>query len=539
MTRATAFVLIVCVLERPAPASDVTGQRVHLRHGLQAGTLARYELTARSTRLRRGPAEHTQLEQSQSGRLVQYVLEADAGRARRVQMLALGPSEVRRHARDGFAVVPPPTAASLGLDPGGAYMTIDEATPTAAPPLVPAEQATALALLSALFAWPIDDVVVGQHWSRPTESGGLAGSLIWSLARVDLAPDCRTATISARFGPPSGGSAGPVRLDSATAELVWDLDAGSVLNLTARVVCLVRHPDFDDEYETDLTAVRREVTVLGEGQRQQMREALRELAEAVAAEKRGSPEAALAKARRFLTRWPDAAWRPVAEQLIERLAPPPAEHARAAPFADEGELQRQLAAAVERWQKATREHDERALSGLREWFEQVVAANRDAVVSLLPAADPGARAVGVFALAFSEHDLDLVAMQEAAGDADGRVRAWAAYGLAIRGDAQTDFGTLRLLVGDEDTNVRARACEAVAACVPADSRDARRACRLLLARLADDEDAVRYQAASALTHLATRADLPRIEAVRKRETTAAVREILDRLLQILTESKPR
>jgi len=508
---------------------------VVLRHGLEAGSLNVYELVAETTRTRCGPTEDSQLASRQEGRLVVYLLETVSGRTRRVQMLSLRAAQVREYSRQRLPVHPLPSSADLGLDPGGVYMTIDELTPAAAPPFIappPDSARPAFWLLLGELRWPEEGLRVGQSWSLPAARESLEGGWHWTLRRVEATPTNRTGLLGWRLEPASTRLQSS-QFEAATAELIWDLEAGRLVRFSGMGVFRERRPEFDERSQVRPTLSLGESRAQSPAEQRRTRSALQVLADAVAAERQGSVEAALQKARDYLARWPESPWRPVADQLVERLTARPERPSQDATVPDDSSLQQQLAAAVEQWQAATRDQDGAVLRQLRTWFEQTAAANHDKVMSLLGGEDPGPRAVAVFALAFSGEGLDLIALQGAAADRDGRVRAWVAYALATRADPRTEFRTLAALAGDEDPNVRARACEAVGACVTPDSPRARPARMLLLARLRDDFDGVRLQAGLALLRLATPEDRPQIEAVRNAETQPAVEDVLDRLVERL------
>ena len=149
------------------------------------------------------------------------------------------------------------------------------------------------------------------------------------------------------------------------------------------------------------------------------------------------------------------------------------------------------------------------------------------------AEDANHRALAGFALGFAEDTASLALLYELAEQPATRVRAWAAYALAVRADPQTDARLLVALLTDEQSTVRARACQAAAACLHGNREFGDRTKRLLLGRLDDDSNQVRFQAAVALERFAQRDDLARLKEAAQYEdiplVQARLRHIIARL----------
>lgn len=505
------------------------------RHDMTAGRLVEYEVSVEVTRDRRGPAEWTQISDRQTGYLVRYVMSADAHRAQRVELLKLAPAEVVSATRDGVGISPRPSGAALRLDPGGVYMTVTEVTPSDAPSLVPTGtdgRLIGIALLLAAPRWPEKPAAT---WTSVVTIGDDDASVTWRAEDAGTsALEAGTQTFTAAIEAAAAASAGGARGITLDATLVWDEVNQVLQRVSGTARYRVSDYRYDDAYLVTLTRTRRRLDDLATADRRTMRDSILALNDAIATHRRGDRDAAERAARAFIQRWPSSPWRPTIDRLLDDLSNADDASVAAPPeTAAPKELLAQLGDAMAAWQTADRTADERARAQLRATLAPQVAGARDTIREFLSADDPGPRAVAVFALAFTDDGLDLLALQDATGDADARVRAWAAYALAIRADSRTEFRTLRLLARDEDANVRARACEAIAACIAPDGKDARAARTLLLDRLSDEFDGVRYHAALALTRLAEPADLGRIEAARNVEPTETVTEALDRLMDRL------
>ena len=88
-------------------------------------------------------------------------------------------------------------------------------------------------------------------------------------------------------------------------------------------------------------------------------------------------------------------------------------------------------------------------------------------------------------------------------------------------------------MSDENELVRARACQAVRACLPERAAVRDRVRRLLFERLDDNSGQVRYQAALAMGAFANVEDVPRLRLSAESEIATPVRERLEGLVQRL------
>lgn len=528
---ATLLIVFAFALAPPAAAGAP-----RLENAITAGRLVEYDLTIEMTRDRRGPTGWTQVSDRQTGHLVRYNLSASDAEAQRIEMLILSPAAVVSATRDGVGVTPRPTPTELHLDAGGDYMTVNPITALNAHTLVPDgdnDRLIGVALLMATPQWPTSPTT---QWTSTVSLHGNEIAVTWHVGADTPKTTGDTVTLRSAIDESADVSPGDAHAMTIHSTLVWDTAAGvaSSLNGTARY--RVSKPQFDESYSVHVVMTRRRLEDLSPAGQRDMHDAVLALNTAIAANRRGDREAAERDARAFVERWPISPWRPIMDRLLADLASGTAASSAPPAATQPAALLARLSQAMQSWQEADRAADDTTRHQLRTSLIPLVSASREEVRTMLKSDEPGPRAVGAFALAFTDDGLDLLALQDVTGDVDGRVRAWAAYALAIRADPRTEFRALQLLARDDDANVRARACEAVAACVPQDSRESRAARSLLLERLHDDFDGVRFHAAIALMSLAEPADLPQIEAVRKVEPSETVSDALDRLMKQLSPS---
>jgi HEAT repeat protein len=200
------------------------------------------------------------------------------------------------------------------------------------------------------------------------------------------------------------------------------------------------------------------------------------------------------------------------------------------------ELAQTLSRLVVAWQQSASAipgacpRDVPQLAELAGRFRELATRHRAELVSMAAAGDQDRGAMAAFALGFSDDPATLTLLYDLAARPSPRVRAWAVYALSVRADPQTDARLLAALLSDEDSTVRARACQAVAACLRADREARVRIKRLLFARLDDDSTQVRFQAAVALERLAHAEDLTRLEEAAAHEDVPLVKSQLEALI---------
>src|SRR5262249_8294673 len=151
---------------------------------------------------------------------------------------------------------------------------------------------------------------------------------------------------------------------------------------------------------------------------------------------------------------PTSIWLPaladVEKHALEAAAP--------APEMTQAELTKALAAQVGQWEKAVLKQDDDADARARRALRDLSERHAMLLKAMMRDPDDSVRALGVFAGSSGESPEHLAGVMMAVRAPAARVRAWAAQGLAARGDRLTDPDILRKLMGDDDPTVRARAC---------------------------------------------------------------------------------
>jgi hypothetical protein len=391
----------------------------------------------------------------------------------------------------------------------------------------------ALEGLWAWVVWPSKPMRVGERWVATASPE--ANSIEWECLLKDhsSAGDGSVATVTFET---RGGEGAATR---ASGRIEWDVEAGQLISAEAR-----------GEWKTNgrprtlRLGIRLERS---EGVGPQRRRALYEqfvsAIEIARLYRDGELGGAEEKAGEFVRSTPRSEWVALARSVLVHADDRRNDSKRL----DEDVLFATLSRLVVRWQEiASVQMDAtevvppelRRLAGS---FRVVVEANREAVMARagLRGAESSHRATATFALGFDPERGALTALYGLAEEADVSVRAWATYALAVRGDPQTDARLLLGLLSDEDALVRARACQAVRACLAERAAVRDRVRRLLFERLDDNSVQVRYQAALGMEAFANEEDAARLRLSAESEIAVPVRERLEGLVQRLESGKAK
>jgi hypothetical protein len=385
-----------------------------------------------------------------------------------------------------------------------------------------AEIEEALRGLWAWCRWPSRPIVAGQEWEASSRQADSAWHWAFKGGPVDEPADAAGAVV--RF---EGFCGDPMRL-RVEGEVVWD----TVGDLLLRADAVARWSGDRGHRVLRLKAHRESAVVAAQAVRVEVRESFSQAVRVAAAYHAGEYEQASVLARRFLRECVHSPWRPVAESLVGPADEQTAPGMQPAPQ----ELADTLSQLVVAWQESASAipgacpKDVPELAELAGRFRALVTRYRAELISMAGAADPDRGAMAAFALGFSDDPATLALLYDLAERPSPRVRAWAVYALSVRADPQTDARLLGGLLNDEDDTVRARACQAVAACLRADREARARIKRLLFDRLDDDSNQVRFQAAVAVEHFAEDGDRTRLEEAAASEDVSLIKSRLEAII---------
>ncbi len=385
----------------------------------------------------------------------------------------------------------------------------------------------ALEGLWAWVVWPSKAIRVGERWVATASPE--ANSIEWDYLLEDDSSAGGRSVARVTFET-RGGEVGEPR---ARGRIDWDVEAGRLISAEARAEWKA-----NGRARTVRLVVRLERSEgVGPHRRRALYQQFVSAIEIARLYGDGELVRAEEKAKEFVRSTPKSEWVALARSVVAR-----ADERRNVPEQlDEDALFATLSRLVVRWQEiASVQMDAtevippelRRLAGS---FRVLVEANREAVMAQagLRGGESRHRATATFALGFDSERGALTALYGLAEEADVTVRAWATYALAVRGDPQTDARLLVGLLSDEDSLVRARACQAVRACLAERAAVHDRVRRLLFERLDDNSVQVRYQAALGMEAFANEKDAARLRLSAESEVAVPVRERLEGLVQRL------
>jgi hypothetical protein len=515
-----------------------------LRWGLQPGLLETYAVTIdrrsslQSYQTRQeGKLTRMFLAGSQPGQWnCAQMLELDQGRAVRV---AGSPAPTTSPADRIVALVPVPhTQLTVGL-----------ATQTDASLIVPGGSSFERDLMRAILEWgdwPEQGVGVGARWSRDFAAGSLAGPQRFLVESFDETARNRpvvqialTADLKNRAGPSA-----TYRVTGVTGTIRWAFRSKRLVEFRGHAVFTRNRAGADERIELDVIVQPKSRTLVSIAEHNASHEQITELAAAIREYNADRLVDAQGELGQFVRRWPGSRWRPVADFLVKQIAAEQASaHFAAGPTtsAPADALHNALVATLAQWRVATQRSDAARTTGSRESLERLARANRAEIVKLAESADASERALACLGLAFAGAPADVAVISGLTEDANTTVREIAYYALVIR--ASPLVGADVLIRGTEDAvaSVRARACEAIAACVRPDSPEAATLATELAPRLTDESPRVRAAAARALAAIGTREHVEPLERAANDPASQSVRpDLQDALRELKTrlEAKP-
>ncbi|MCK6455830.1 MAG: HEAT repeat domain-containing protein [Phycisphaerae bacterium] len=529
---ALAAIALSAALAHPLRAGE---RQIRLLNDLTPNRFATYriERTVRRT-VQRGSFVETCTHARRTDHIRFHLEEPQPGHVKVAQMTIDHPARVLALLHGEKRIVPAPEPEELEIAAGSARLYTEAQTARQAPLLVPAVGGAEQVMLAALLDfshWPEGRRQKQDAWERTIALSGFRGVQRFELADIFRKEGQTLLTITMQVEGSFAGSVGELgyAFDSGAAILTWSSTRRELVLFQGQAAYRRKGADAEQyDVKVDLALTKSEL--LDEERAGQLRQQLVEFTALLDARDRKPPREALADCDAFLGRWRDSPWSPAVDQLIDQIH----RKIRTPPPLSEAELKDLLAKELIRWQAATSSSNEAERMKSAGVYRTLAERYRPRLIELLQRGEPSVRATAAFALGFGTSPANLATLQAAARDSDATVRAWATYALAVRKSAETDAALLKALLSDREANVRARACQAVAACVAATSAEAESFRIVLIERvLRDRSDAVRSRAAAALAQIGTRADIPALRRAKKREVEPAMRQIVQSAIDVI------
>ncbi len=485
---------------------------VRLRNDLSPGAYAQYDVVVKGVRRTPQRRHDEEIAFEQSGRLRLLVLPTSVPRPRnapRAWMMQLDDPVITSYTRGGEPVADIPHPKMVGLPPRSIQLHVGEIDhQNADASAVGGSRVQRAAMLLALdFAhWPDDIVTPDSEWQTESKRPELAGAWTHRYVRTDGARAQRQAVGSFQFeGKLAGEYDGVANIKVARGDWRWLVSKRSLQSVESQVVLEYGPPherrelSFDVKIEiAERSRLRGEALDKAAGQIQPLSNMAREALQF-------GTEDAKDKIRSFILDNPKSLWLPVAEDILERAEL----EERTINELDDNQVLEMLVALVRRWQGVAHRNEVEKLEPVRSTYRELMESNHEALMRLTRSQEANIRAMAVFAVAFGKKPQHGDRVIELTRDKDATVRAWATYGLAERREPNADAALLVQLLDDEDRNVRIRACMAAESNAnPDDSKHKRLLSKLLELIENDTNEQVQVRAASAVSKVAIKTDLP-------------------------------
>lgn len=506
------------------------------RNSILPGHLTRHDFARKITRTIARPDGEEVLVTEQAGYWLQCNINTPrAGRVTIYQMMVDAPARAVSFIRGRKQADPLPPAEQFGLDKGSTRLISEKKSSRDAPvqvPLAGPAEHCILANLLDIAHWPEKRLDVGHKWQRDIRTSTFEGTQTFEFVDLGMEENRAVGRLALLV---KGAFKGPLELDysfdKAQALISWSRPDGALSSIEARAEYSRRRGQLVEKYRLQLAVRLVRTVTLDEKAQEDIKAELTEFAAALEAERSNDLRAAGEACRQFRSAHANSLWLPAVEELAGRVE----QRLRGKPALSATQLQDALARNLVAYEAARSNQDFDLLDRTRAAVAQLGGDYAARLAKLAKEApDENARCQAVFALAFSKRPADFAAVQKYAVDESVKVRSMALAGLALRGDPRTRVEMLMAVLDDKKPQVRRRACEAIAACVPREHFSVAAIIeKLNRLMIHDRNDAVRLEAIRAITALGAPADVPLLEKALTHELNTENRDELDRCIGVL------
>lgn len=535
MNRLSICIVLTIILTVPVAVIAQGGERTTIRNNLLPGHFTEHRIQRVIHRKTKKDKKSEELVYSHLTDWVQLnVHEPRPGGVRVFQMVVDHPAKVVSLFKGAQRVTPTPSPDYFGLSRGNTRLHSLERSPTEAPALIPkcarAEAAVLRAMIDVAY-WQRGQVETGGKWVRDVRESDFEGTQQFEFTELLRAKD-ETAAVLTMYvtGAFKGDLENEYEFIKGQAIIHWARMDRSLLKLEARAEYVRKRPGGNEEYVMELNVGLKKMKTYNAEELEVFVDQLIAFDEADRAVRSGDKAVARQHVAEFRRKWPTAVWMPALDELERRISP----SERAVRPMKTSEMNRVLGEALIKWEAAKAKRDYDLLDQTRRLIKALIKDHAAKIRTLAKKGDDQQRGPAVFALAFSADEDDFYSVQKYARDNSAAVRAMALAGLAARADAKTSVELLIITLDDEKANVRARACEAVAACVSREHYSVDKIAARLGELLIDDETAgVRYEAVQALAAVGGQSDIPKLEKALSRELDKEIRREIQRAIRKL------
>lgn len=514
--------------DEKASRRSAKAQRMTFRNNTSSGFITVHKLEWRSTRTAPRDNYIETMRSLQTARWVQANLaNEDVNTTTTYQMMEVFPAAVIGLSRGSEVMGVLPLPSAFNLDAGGTYLHSTTRTPKISPFKPPSVKPALEAVMGGLLDvahWGKRRIEPGHRWTRQLESPWFRGSLRFEYQGLEELDSGTSALVTyyldGRFEGPLHATHKFVKGQGA---FLWNKNKRCLQQLDARAEYQRIRPTGNEKFEVRISAELYALATLSSDQTELMRQQLTVFSDALSALRRDNIDRCRALTRGYREQWPESVWAPAINELQIQAA----EQLESAPTLSLAQVSKRLTDLIVAWAGSMRSRDYDEQDRVRAAYLELLAQYRPHVLKLSQDDNSKTRAKSMFALGFSPDPADFRLLQRSTRDKSSRVRGMTYAALAARRDPRTSAEVLLEGLNDSSGGVRARACEAIGACIVRENLAVDALVKKLLQLVRDDEKAnVRRAAAEAVGLIGVPADVPPLEAALEKETEERNRAVL-------------
>lgn len=518
-----------------SPAWAEPGGHMTFRNNLLPGHLTMHQISRTITRKANRRDHVERLRYRQEARWVQCnINEPKPGNVMVYQMMVDHAPKVLSVRHDKKEIEPTPPTSSLVLPKGSTRLHSAYKTPRDGPVQIPMTDPAQCAVLHALldFAhWPKEQIDAGHRWERDLYANGIAGTQTYEFVDVaEIKGDAVarvTLFVEGKFEEPL---AKDYVFGKGQAVLYWSRPERVLVKMEAQADYQRKRANAPEEFKLKLDVGLVELHSLNEQEQERVTEQMIAFSRALGEDREGHKREAYLACNLFRKTWPDSIWMPAVDELEDRVV---RRQSETNPFSTK-QLDDLLAKTIIQHEAARTNYEYDLLERTHGVLTALADEYRGKLKKIAKGKDAGRRGRAVFVLAFGSQPDDLHLVERAARDKSATVRAMALAGLAARGDRETSAELVIIMLDDEKTSVRRRACQAVAACVSPEHYSVVKAVERLNRLMIYDEDrGVRLEAVRALAAIGAPTDIPKLEKSLTHELDREIREEIHKAIEKL------
>lgn len=520
---------------REKPSKKPAPQRMDFKNNVLPGQLTTHEVrrATRRSRLTGKSLETFSYEQVATWTQINMA-DPKPATATLYQMMADGPAKVLGYFKDNMQLKSAPAAARSLLSRGSTRLESAEKSMRDSPALVPRVEGPERAILELVLDvahWPPKRIEAGHKWERDVKAPDFTGTQTFEF--VDLTKEGGetlarlTMYGSGRF---SGGLEREYEFGKVQAVIHWARLDQRLERIEAQASWRRLRGDVPVEYDMKIQVKLLHAQRLAESVQERLKQQVEAINLAARETQLGHTRDAAKLLEGFVQQYPDSPWMPVIADLRAKIKAQNDAQARlsnAELLKSIGTLFLELEAANEKADDDARESAANLLSALANDYGPRLRKHAES-------ADEQTRGLAIFALAFSAKPDDFASVEDACSDSSTRVRTLAISAIAASGRSGVRADLLLKLLEDKTAGVRARAADAVTACIRRDDLSIQSLVEALdKVMVHDDALAVRRSAIRAIEAIGGPGDIPRLEQALSheldRDNRAAIQRAIERL----------